>query len=103
MLLCQPSLILSSPFFFLLKARQPAEICAMAPLAIRLSCATPLDGIRYVGMFMSLGVFFAGISVGSSTFGDEKGTPLLSLSLSSFYFHQLFFFIQTTMIMGKKG
>lgn len=52
--------------------RQPAEICAMAPPAIQLSCATPLDDIRYVGMFMSLGVFFAGISVGSSTFGDEK-------------------------------
>ncbi|KAF9921317.1 hypothetical protein FBU30_008696 [Linnemannia zychae] len=52
--------------------RQPAEICAMAPPAIQLSCATPLDDVRYVGMFMSLGVFFAGISVGSSTFGDEK-------------------------------
>ncbi|KAF9908734.1 hypothetical protein EC991_009544 [Linnemannia zychae] len=52
--------------------RQPAEICAMAPPAIQLSCATPLDDIRYVGMFMSLGVYFAGISVGSSTFGDEK-------------------------------
>ncbi|KAG0334541.1 hypothetical protein BG004_000365, partial [Podila humilis] len=52
--------------------RQPAEICAMAPVAIQLSCATPLDDIRYVGMFMALGVFFAGISVGTSTFGDEK-------------------------------
>ncbi|KAG0034358.1 hypothetical protein BGZ82_005777, partial [Podila clonocystis] len=52
--------------------RQPAEICAMAPVAIQLSCATPMDDIRYVGMFMSLGVYFAGISVGASTFGDEK-------------------------------
>ncbi|KAF9286985.1 hypothetical protein BGZ68_002365 [Mortierella alpina] len=52
--------------------RQPAEICAMAPPAIQLSCATPRDDIRYVGMFMALGVFFAGISVGASTFGDEK-------------------------------
>ncbi|KAF9208073.1 hypothetical protein BGZ59_010806 [Podila verticillata] len=52
--------------------RQPAEICAMAPVAIQLSCATPMDDIRYVGMFMALGVFFAGISVGASTFGDEK-------------------------------
>ncbi|KAF9121672.1 hypothetical protein BGW39_010354 [Mortierella sp. 14UC] len=52
--------------------RQPAETCAMAPPAIQLPCATPLDDIRYVGMFMSLGVYFAGISVGSSTFGDEK-------------------------------
>ncbi|KAG0271823.1 hypothetical protein BGZ95_000312 [Linnemannia exigua] len=52
--------------------RQPAEICAMAPPAIQFSCATPLDDIPYVGMFMSLGVYFAGISVGSSTFGDEK-------------------------------
>lgn len=54
-------------------ARQPAEICAMAPVAIQLACATPSDDIRYVGMFLSLGVFFAGISVGASTFGDEKG------------------------------
>ncbi|KAF9403186.1 hypothetical protein BGZ94_004681, partial [Podila epigama] len=52
--------------------RQPAEICAMAPVAIQLACATPMDDIRYVGMFMSLGVYFAGISVGASTFGDEK-------------------------------
>ncbi|GJJ73776.1 hypothetical protein EMPS_06134 [Entomortierella parvispora] len=52
--------------------RQPAEICAMAPVAIQLACATPSDDIRYVGMFMSLGVYFAGISVGASTFGDEK-------------------------------
>ncbi|KAF9193998.1 hypothetical protein BGZ50_006843 [Haplosporangium sp. Z 11] len=52
--------------------RQPAEICAMAPPAIQLSCATPVDDIRYVGMFMTLGVIFAGINVGVSTFGDEK-------------------------------
>ena len=57
-----------------LLARQPAEICAMAPPAIQLACATPRDDIRYVGMFMALGVYFAGISVGASTFGDEKGT-----------------------------
>lgn len=72
------------PFLiFSLQARQPAEICAMAPPAIQLSCATPLDDIRYVGMFMSLGVFFAGISVGSSTFGDEKGTPFTRFVLTS--------------------
>ncbi|KAG0210871.1 hypothetical protein BGX28_008838 [Mortierella sp. GBA30] len=52
--------------------RQPAEICAMAPPALQLPCATPQDDIRYVGMFMALGVYFAGISVGASTFGDEK-------------------------------
>ncbi|KAF9581810.1 hypothetical protein BGW38_001045 [Lunasporangiospora selenospora] len=52
--------------------RQPAEVCAMAPVAIQLACASPVDDIRYVGMFMALGVFFAGISVGSSTFGAEK-------------------------------
>lgn len=59
----------------------------MAPPAIQLSCATPLDDIRYVGMFMSLGVYFAGISVGSSTFGDEKGTSsLLSSIVPPFFF-----------------
>ncbi|CAO3571214.1 unnamed protein product [Mortierella alpina] len=52
--------------------RQPAEICAMAPPSIQLACATPRDDMRYVGMFMALGVYFAGISVGASTFGDEK-------------------------------
>ncbi|KAK3828723.1 MAG: hypothetical protein J3Q66DRAFT_435206 [Benniella sp.] len=55
-----------------IKSRQPAEICAMAPPSIQLSCATPVDDIRYVGMFMALGVFFAGINVGACTFGDEK-------------------------------
>lgn len=72
----------------------------MAPPAIQLSCATPLDDIRYVGMFMSLGVYFAGISVGSSTFGDEKGTPLpLFFLLSSV----VLFFAQTTMAKGKRA
>ncbi|KAG0219434.1 hypothetical protein BGX31_011310 [Mortierella sp. GBA43] len=52
--------------------RQPAEICAMSPPSIQLSCATPVDDIRYVGMFMALGVFFAGINVGACTFGDER-------------------------------
>ncbi|KAF8933200.1 hypothetical protein BGZ47_010990 [Haplosporangium gracile] len=73
--------------------RQPAEICAMAPPAIQLSCATPIDDIRYVGMFMSLGIFFAGISVGCATFGDEKavywrdtsaGMPTLPYYLAKF-------------------
>jgi hypothetical protein len=63
--------IISLPHIYV--ARQPAEICAMAPVATQLACATPSDDIRYVGMFMALGVFFAGISVGASTFGDEKG------------------------------
>ncbi|KAF9913217.1 hypothetical protein BX616_010139 [Lobosporangium transversale] len=52
--------------------RQPAEICAIAPPALQLTCATPFDDIGYVGMFMTLGIFFAGISVGTRTFGDEK-------------------------------
>ncbi|KAF9974922.1 hypothetical protein BGZ73_001583 [Actinomortierella ambigua] len=52
--------------------RQPAEICALAPVSIQLQCATPIDEIRYVGMFMCLGIFFAGISVGITTFGHEK-------------------------------
>ncbi|KAG0269130.1 hypothetical protein DFQ27_004703 [Actinomortierella ambigua] len=52
--------------------RQPAEICALAPISIQLQCATPIDDIPYVGMFMCLGIFFAGISVGITTFGHEK-------------------------------
>ncbi|KAI1320190.1 hypothetical protein EDD11_001795 [Mortierella claussenii] len=52
--------------------RQPAEICAMAPPSIQLSCATPVDDVRYVGMFIALGVYFAGINVGACTFGEEK-------------------------------
>ncbi|KAG0230455.1 hypothetical protein BGW42_000932 [Actinomortierella wolfii] len=52
--------------------RQPAEICALAPVSIQLQCATPINDIPYVGMFMCLGLFFAGISVGITTFGHEK-------------------------------
>ncbi|KAF9347284.1 hypothetical protein BGX26_001227 [Mortierella sp. AD094] len=59
--------------------RQPAEICALAPPSIQLSCATPVDDFRYVGMFMALGVFFAGINVGASVFWRDTSAGMPTL------------------------
>ncbi|KNE55335.1 hypothetical protein AMAG_01237 [Allomyces macrogynus ATCC 38327] len=50
---------------------QPAGVCDYAPIAVGWMCSQPIDHIREVGIFMSLGVLFAGISVGTQTFGNE--------------------------------
>ncbi|KAG0252583.1 hypothetical protein BG011_006907 [Mortierella polycephala] len=52
--------------------RQPEMICAMTPYQLRINCVNPSDHLTEVGIFISLGVCFAGISVGSMTFGNEK-------------------------------
>jgi ABC-type multidrug transport system ATPase subunit len=52
--------------------RQPRSICNIAPIALQYQCNTPIDHIAEVGVFMSLGVLFSGISVGAATFGNEK-------------------------------
>ncbi|KAI8897471.1 hypothetical protein BC833DRAFT_593660 [Globomyces pollinis-pini] len=50
----------------------PNELCLMAPWNNRASCFTAFDNIKQAGMFICLGAFFAGISVGTNTFGREK-------------------------------
>ncbi|RKP06408.1 hypothetical protein THASP1DRAFT_31768, partial [Thamnocephalis sphaerospora] len=52
--------------------RQPEAICQIAPAALQSACRTPTDFVAYVGVFVSLGVLFSGISVGAATFGNEK-------------------------------
>ncbi|KAI9141278.1 hypothetical protein BKA69DRAFT_1074621 [Paraphysoderma sedebokerense] len=52
--------------------KQPDIICELAPAALRLFCQSPIDRIREVGVFLSLGVLFAGISTSISTFGNER-------------------------------
>ncbi|KAF8981359.1 hypothetical protein BGZ46_002927 [Entomortierella lignicola] len=52
--------------------KQDNMICAITPFQLRLECANPTDHLTEVGVFIALGVCFAGISVGSSTFGNEK-------------------------------
>ncbi|KAI8053263.1 hypothetical protein BDF22DRAFT_743185 [Syncephalis plumigaleata] len=52
--------------------RQPESICQIAPIALQFMCREPFDHIAEVGVFVSLGVLFSGINVGSSTFGNEK-------------------------------
>jgi ABC-type multidrug transport system ATPase subunit len=52
--------------------RQPPDICNVAPIALRRACASPQDFIAEFGVFVALGVLYAGISVGSSTFGHER-------------------------------
>ncbi|KAF9351953.1 hypothetical protein BGX26_010140 [Mortierella sp. AD094] len=51
---------------------QPDLVCAMTPFQLQPSCRNPTDHLTEVGVFVALGVCFAGISVGSMTFGNEK-------------------------------
>ncbi|KAG0246544.1 hypothetical protein BGX31_000995 [Mortierella sp. GBA43] len=52
--------------------RQPDLVCAMTPFQLKYNCVNPTDHLSEVGVFICLGVYFAGISVGSMTFGNEK-------------------------------
>ncbi|KAG0003168.1 hypothetical protein BGZ65_001952 [Modicella reniformis] len=62
--------IAASRFDYL--GRQPDMICAMTPFQLKINCSNPTDHLGEVGVFIALGVCFAGISVGSMTFGNEK-------------------------------
>jgi len=62
--------IASQDFTYL--PQQPKELCNVAPLNLRNVCNEPFDYITFAGIFVSLGVLFSGMSVGSGTFGNEK-------------------------------
>ncbi|KAG0087130.1 hypothetical protein BGZ92_007576 [Podila epicladia] len=62
--------IAASRFDYL--GRQHDLVCAMTPFQLKYSCASATDHLTEVGVFIALGVCFAGISVGSMTFGNEK-------------------------------
>jgi ABC-type multidrug transport system ATPase subunit len=62
--------IASQDFTYL--PQQPKELCNVAPLNLRNACLEPIDYITFAGIFVSLGILFAGMSVGSGTFGNEK-------------------------------
>ncbi|CAG8724741.1 2848_t:CDS:2, partial [Scutellospora calospora] len=51
--------------------KPPEQICEFTPYVMKDSCAFSSDFIQNVGIFVSLGVTFAGISAGCSTFGYE--------------------------------
>ena len=53
-------------------SRQPETICKITPVMLQMECQNPKDLIRECGIFVCLGVLFAGISSGTSTFGKEK-------------------------------
>ncbi|RIA87160.1 hypothetical protein C1645_828180 [Glomus cerebriforme] len=59
-----------SNFTYIGKA--PQELCLITPVVIAPFCLMAKDSLQQVGIFMSLGVTFAGISGGGSTFGYEK-------------------------------
>ncbi|CAO3574661.1 unnamed protein product [Mortierella alpina] len=62
--------IAASRFDYL--GRQPDLVCAMTPYQLKYTCSSPTDHLTEVGVFIALGVCFAGISVGAMTFGNEK-------------------------------
>ncbi|KAG0060191.1 hypothetical protein BGZ89_012477 [Linnemannia elongata] len=62
--------IAASKFDYL--GSQPDLVCAMTPYQLKYTCSKPTDHLTEVGVFIALGVCFAGISVGAMTFGNEK-------------------------------
>ncbi|KAJ3126574.1 hypothetical protein HK098_007403 [Nowakowskiella sp. JEL0407] len=50
----------------------PLDVCITTPYVMRWRCWNPEDTLRQAGMFVALGTMFAGINVGSGTFGKEK-------------------------------
>ncbi|TPX56194.1 hypothetical protein PhCBS80983_g04712 [Powellomyces hirtus] len=52
----------------------PPAMCAMAPPALQLGagCGKAIDQLAPSGMFIALGVIFAGVTVGGATFGRER-------------------------------
>jgi len=62
--------IASQDFVYLPK--QPNEVCSAAPPNLQKQCFSPTDQLAFTGIFLSIGVLFSGMSVGSSTFGNEK-------------------------------
>jgi len=51
----------------------PVELCQYVPIMLQPSCRMPQsDFLRQIGQFVSWGVLFAGIAVGSGTFGNER-------------------------------
>jgi len=57
---------------FVYLPKQPNEICSLAPPNLQKQCLKPSDQLAFTGIFLSIGVLFSGMSVGSSTFGNEK-------------------------------
>ncbi|CAG8571773.1 7471_t:CDS:10, partial [Funneliformis caledonium] len=60
----------ASNFTYIGKA--PIELCAITPAVIAPACLLAKDSLQSAGVFLALGVTFAGISAGGSTFGYEK-------------------------------
>jgi hypothetical protein len=51
----------------------PDDLCATVPIALQDKCRVPqADSLRQIGQFVCWGIGFAGIAVGSGTFGNEK-------------------------------
>ncbi|CAG8522884.1 10169_t:CDS:10 [Dentiscutata erythropus] len=54
------------------KGKPPNEICEIAPYVLKATCVVPLDRVKTIGMFITVGITFAAASAGTSTFGFEK-------------------------------
>ncbi|KAL7750819.1 hypothetical protein RI367_003776 [Sorochytrium milnesiophthora] len=54
------------------QGKYPDPLCDITPLPLQPSCRLPTNTLPQTGVFVSLGVLFAGISVGANTFGNER-------------------------------
>ncbi|KAI8905546.1 hypothetical protein EDD86DRAFT_277572 [Gorgonomyces haynaldii] len=52
--------------------KNPDDQCAYVPINIIWFCQGTVDNLGNAGMFICLGVLFAGVSVGANTFGRER-------------------------------
>jgi ABC-type multidrug transport system ATPase subunit len=51
---------------------QPLPVCSFMPWNVGWFCSSAVDQLPMAGMFIALGCLFAGIAVGTNTFGREK-------------------------------
>ena len=78
---------------FIYLGKNPKEVCQIAPFQLQFTCNSPVDFLNQAGMLLCVGIFFAGQTTASYTFGNEKvvfwrdtssGMPTLSYFLAKF-------------------
>lgn len=73
--------------------RNGESICSIAPASLSLSCRSPNDSLRFMGMLFSWGAMLGGITMALRTFGHEKSVfwreASVGLPLTPYYLAKL--------------